>query len=50
MPKVALAPIFIVWFGFGSLSKVVLGAFSAFFPIFLNTLHGLKMMDAEQLR
>lgn len=49
MPRIALAPVIIVWFGFGSLSKIVLGSFSAFFPIFLNTLHGLKTMDEEQL-
>ncbi|MEQ9815066.1 MAG: ABC transporter permease [Azospirillaceae bacterium] len=49
MPKIALAPVVIVWFGFGSLSKIVLGAFAAFFPIYLNTMHGLKTMDSEQL-
>lgn len=49
MPKIALAPIVIVWFGFGSMSKIILGAFSAFFPIYLNTLHGLKGIDAEQI-
>src|SRR5574337_1602711 len=41
MPRIALAPIIIVWFGFGPSSKIVLGAFSAFFPIFLNMAHGL---------
>lgn len=49
MPRIALAPVIIVWFGFGSASKIVLGAFSAFFPIFLNTIHGLKTMDNDQL-
>src|SRR5690606_30726165 len=32
MPRVALAPICIVWFGFGPASRIVLGAISAFFP------------------
>jgi len=49
MPRVALAPIIIVWFGFGPISKIVLGAFTAFFPIFLNTLQGMRMMDSEQI-
>jgi NitT/TauT family transport system permease protein len=49
MPRIALAPVIIVWFGFGSSSKIVLGAFSAFFPIFLNTIHGLKTIDNDQL-
>jgi len=49
MPRIALAPIIIVWFGFGVSSKIVLGAFSAFFPIFLNTVHGMIAVDPEQL-
>lgn len=49
MPRIALAPIIIVWFGFGPASKIVLGALSAFFPIFLNTVHGMKMVDADQV-
>ena len=49
MPRIALAPVVIVWFGFGSMSKIVLGAFSAFFPVFLNTIHGLKTIDNDQL-
>jgi NitT/TauT family transport system permease protein len=49
MPRIALAPLIIVWFGFGPSSKIVLGALSAFFPIFLNTIHGLKLVDGDQL-
>lgn len=49
MPRIALAPIIIVWFGFGPESKIVLGALSAFFPIFLNTVHGLKISDSDQI-
>jgi NitT/TauT family transport system permease protein len=49
MPRIALAPIIIVWFGFGISSKVVLGAFTAFFPIFLNTVHGMAATDADQI-
>jgi NitT/TauT family transport system permease protein len=49
MPRIALAPIIIVWFGYGSSSKIALGALSAFFPIFLNMLHGLKIVDNDQI-
>jgi NitT/TauT family transport system permease protein len=49
MPRIALAPIIIVWFGFGPASKIVLGAFSAFFPIFLNMVHGMSAVDSEQI-
>ena len=49
MPRIALAPLVIVWFGFGPGSKVVMGTLSAFFPVFLNTVHGLKLVDADQI-
>lgn len=44
VPKVALVPIFILWFGFGSTSKVVIAAMLAFFPIFTNTAFGVRSM------
>ncbi len=40
MPKVALAPIIIVWFGLGLTSKVVTAALVAFFPLLVNTIVG----------
>ncbi len=43
MPKVAIAPILLIWFGFGILPKVVLTALIAFFPIVINTIVGLEM-------
>lgn len=49
MPRIALAPVIIVWFGFGISSKVALGAFTAFFPIFLNTVHGMATTDPDQV-
>ena len=49
MPRIALAPLLIVWFGFGVASKIVLGAFTAFFPVFLNTLHGMRTADPDQI-
>ncbi|MDX2201267.1 MAG: ABC transporter permease [Hyphomicrobiaceae bacterium] len=45
MPKVALIPLFIVWFGFGVTSKVVLAAVIAFFPIMTNTILGIKSVE-----
>lgn len=42
MPKVALVPLFIVWFGFGSTSKIIVAAVLAFFPILTNTALGVK--------
>ncbi|MEC7256711.1 MAG: ABC transporter permease [Pseudomonadota bacterium] len=46
MPKVALIPLFIVWFGFGPTSKVVLAAVIAFFPIMTNTILGIKSVES----
>jgi NitT/TauT family transport system permease protein len=45
VPKVALVPLFIVWFGFGMTSKVVIAAVLAFFPILVNTILGVKSVD-----
>jgi NitT/TauT family transport system permease protein len=45
VPKIALVPLFIVWFGFGPGSKIVISAVLAFFPIFSNTLIGMKSVE-----
>lgn len=49
MPKVAIAPILIIWFGFGIVPKVVLTALIAFFPIVINTIVGLSMASRESV-
>lgn len=49
MPKLALAPIFVMWFGFGILPKVLITALIAFFPLFENTVTGLNEVDREAL-
>lgn len=45
IPKVALAPLFIVWFGIGLQMKVVLAAVTVFFLVFLNTATGIRQVD-----
>jgi NitT/TauT family transport system permease protein len=45
IPKVALVPLFILWFGFGPESKIVVAAVLAFFPILTNTVLGIKSVD-----
>ena len=49
MPKIALAPIIILWFGFGMTSKIALVVLIAFFLIFVNTLSGLRSLGAPVL-
>lgn len=45
IPKVALAPLFIVWFGIGIEMKILLAAISVFFLVFLNTAAGVRDVD-----
>jgi NitT/TauT family transport system permease protein len=45
IPKVALAPLFILWFGFELEMKVVLAAVTVFFLVFFNTLTGVREVD-----
>jgi NitT/TauT family transport system permease protein len=49
MPKVALAPLFIIWFGFGSLSKIAFVTIVVFFPILVSGLVGFRSVDQERL-
>jgi NitT/TauT family transport system permease protein len=49
MPKVALAPLIVIWFGLGLTSKVVAAALVAFFPLMVNTITGLRSADEDKL-
>jgi NitT/TauT family transport system permease protein len=44
-PRVILAPLMIAWFGFGPASKIAQATIGCFFPIFLNTLIGLSLVE-----
>jgi NitT/TauT family transport system permease protein len=46
-PKVALAPLIVIWFGLGMTSKVVSAVLVAFFPMMINTISGLRSADEE---
>ncbi len=48
IPKLALAPLFIVWFGFGMTSTVVITALICFFPLMENTLTALQQIDPQK--
>jgi NitT/TauT family transport system permease protein len=49
MPKLALAPIMVVWFGFDLTPKVVIAALISFFPLFENMVAGLQAVDPDQV-
>jgi NitT/TauT family transport system permease protein len=50
VPKVAVAPLFVVWFGLGDLSRLLLAFLIAFFPIVINTATGLTSVDDDFVR
>jgi NitT/TauT family transport system permease protein len=49
VPKLALAPLFIVWFGFGTLPTVVMTALICFFPLLENTATAMQQVDHQRL-
>jgi NitT/TauT family transport system permease protein len=50
IPKIALAPLFIVWLGIGSQSRLAFAVFISFFPVVIATLAGLDNVDRDLLR
>lgn len=49
IPMVGLVPLFILWFGIGELSKVLVIAIGALWPVLLNTESGIRNVDAKHL-
>ena len=49
LPKVAIAPIIVIWFGYGVSSKIIIAATIAFFPLLANTIVGLRATPVEQI-
>ncbi len=49
LPKVAIAPLFVVWFGFGLTSKVLMSALLTFFPLLVNAIAGFKSVEEDKI-
>lgn len=49
LPKVAVAPLFLLWLGYGIVPNMLIGALIGFFPVVINTAVGLSQVDAEML-
>jgi NitT/TauT family transport system permease protein len=49
LPKIALAPLFLLWFGYGIVPNVMIAFMIAFFPIVINTFTGLNAVDEDLL-
>jgi NitT/TauT family transport system permease protein len=49
VPKIAIAPLFVVWFGFGVIPKVIAAFMLGFFPIVVSTVMGFKSVDPDML-
>lgn len=49
LPKIALAPLFLIWFGYGFLPNVMVAFLVAFFPVVINSTAGLMAVDEDLL-
>ena len=49
LPKVAVAPLFLLWLGYGIFPNMLIGALIGFFPVVINTAVGLMQVDPEML-
>ena len=47
IPHLAMIPLVILWFGIDETAKIFLVALGVFFPVYLNTLHGIRTVDAQ---
>lgn len=50
IPKIAIAPLFVVWLGFGASPKILVAVLMAFFPVVISGLAGLRTVDPEILQ
>jgi NitT/TauT family transport system permease protein len=49
LPKVAMAPLFLLWFGYGLLPNILIAFLTAFFPVVINSVAGLNAVDEDLL-
>lgn len=49
IPKVAIAPLLLIWVGYGELSKVLIAFLVSWFPIIVNTVSGMRMVEPEMI-
>jgi NitT/TauT family transport system permease protein len=49
LPKVAIAPLFLIWLGYGILPNMLIGALIGFFPVVINTAVGLTQIEQDML-
>ena len=49
LPKVAIAPLIVIWFGFGNGSKIAMAALLAFFPLMVNSFTGIRNTEPERI-
>lgn len=47
IPILAITPLFILWFGYGEVSKILLISLASFFPLYINTFLGVRNVDAK---
>lgn len=47
IPKVAIGPLFVVWFGFGTIPKILMVFLLSFFPLLMDTVAGLKSLNGR---
>lgn len=50
MPKIAIAPLLMIWFGFGVTSKAALAGLLTFFPVVVNTYTGMSIVDKDMVK
>ncbi len=50
IPKIALAPLFLIWLGFGMSPKIAISALIAFFPVLIATVKGIRSVESEMVQ